>query len=301
MKLFDFSGVKLNWFPGHMATGLKQIRSRIQNEKIDLIIEVRDARIPSASGNTEVILSEKTQTQTQTNRIELITVFNKSDLVERSKFTGQKENSILFCKDDRKDLRKLFQMVQSKLQSPDPLSNSITKKRVMVVGIPNVGKSTIINGLRMVGTGQGGKAVKVGNLAGVTKSLSELVCISRSPLIYLIDTPGILAPKITNVQDGLKVALCGGFYDKTVGVHLLASFLLHNLNEQKETEAYANLVSFYNLTEGLETQDLKTFLPVVGKRIGALLPGGEIDLERAAGFFVKQFRSGKLGKLSLKD
>lgn len=301
MKLFDFSSVKLNWFPGHMATGLKQIRSRIQNE-IDLIIEVRDARIPLASGNTEVILSDRDGDTEKARKIELITVFNKSDLAEKGKFNINRfENSILFCKDDRKDLKKLFQMVQSKLQSESKSKalDSITKKRVMVVGIPNVGKSTIINGLRMTGTGHGGKAVKVGNLAGVTKSLSELVCISRSPLIYLIDTPGILAPKITNVQDGLRVALCGGFYDKTVGIHLLADFLLHNLHAQRESEAYKNLVSFYKLTSPSETEDLKLFLPLVAKRIGALLPGGEADLERAAGFVVRQFRSGKLGKLSL--
>ena len=169
----------------------------------------------------------------------------------------------------------------------------------MVVGIPNVGKSTIINGLRMIGTGLGGKAVKVGNLAGVTKSLSELVCISRDPLIYLIDTPGILAPRITNVQDGLKVALCGGFYDKTVGMALLADFLLFNLNSRKESQIYKNFFNFYNLKSEIEAEDLNLFLPLAAKRIGALLPGGEVDLERAAGFVVRQFRAGKLGKLSL--
>ena len=283
-----------------MASGLKNIRSRLQSE-VDLIIEVRDARIPIASGNTEVILRDKSDTN-----IELITVFNKSDLAEKGKFhrlVEVNDNSILFCKDDRKDMKKLFQMVQDKLSSANEFQSS--KKRVMVVGIPNVGKSTIINGLRMIGTGQGGKAVKVGNLAGVTKSLSELVCISRNPLVYLIDTPGILAPKITNVEDGLKVALCGGFYDKTVGMPLLANFLLYNLNLRKETEVYKNLFNFYKLKSEKETKDLDLdldldlFLPIVAKRIGALLPGGAVDLERAASFLVRQFRDGKFGKLSL--
>ena len=95
-----------------MASGLKNIRSRLQSE-VDLIIEVRDARIPIASGNTEVILRDKSDTN-----IKLITVFNKSDLAEKGKFhrlVEVNDNSILFCKDDRKDMKKLFQMVQDKL------------------------------------------------------------------------------------------------------------------------------------------------------------------------------------------
>ena len=277
-----------------MATGLKHIRARLQSE-VDLIIEVRDARIPKASANTDLILKGKGE------GIEVITVYNKSDLIEKNKLKVMIKDiptsSMLYCKDERKDLRKLYQLVQS--ESLPNNSSKLSKKRVMVVGIPNVGKSTIINGLRMIGTGFGGKAVKAGNLAGVTKSLSELVCISRDPLIYLIDTPGILPPKITNVQDGLKVALCGGFYDKTVGMSLLAEFLLHNLNTRKDSQAYKTLFHFYKLKSEKDAEDLKLFLPLAAKRIGALLPGGEVDLERAAGFLVRQFRSGKLGPFSL--
>ena len=264
-----------------MATGLKQIRSRIQQNQINLLIEVRDARIPISSANTSCEEREDTQK---------ITIFTKSDLAERSFDSRIKllyPDALLYCK----DLKKNHVALQSILQNHFKDINPIIKNRVMVVGIPNVGKSTIINNLK------GHKSVKVGNLAGVTRNLSELVCISRSPLIYLIDTPGILPPRIKNVEEGLKVALCGGLFDKTVGSFLLADFLLYNLNLKGNRE----FLHFYNLESASAAATLKSFLPLAAKRIGALRSGGEFDLERAASYFVKQFRSGKFGPMTLDD
>ena len=293
---FNFSGVKLNWFPGHMATGLKQIRSRIQNE-IDLIIEVRDARIPFSSSNCDLILGGTAGKENEEKEVKKILVFAKSDLAEEEgnkKLKKLFEDGMLFCKDDRRDLKKLLDITKNHFKN----TNSFVKNRVMVVGIPNVGKSTIINGLRSSGLGLGGKAVKVGNLAGVTRSLSELVCISRHPsLIYLIDTPGILPPKISNVEEGLKVALCGGLYDKTVGFGLLADYLLYNMN----MKGNKNFKEFYRLENCKDSIDLNIFLPIAAKRIGALISGGEFDLERAAAHFVRQFRLGKFGRLTLDE
>lgn len=352
-----------------MATGLKQIRSRIQTE-IDLIIEVRDARIPFSSSNCDLILGELTrkgdgesenksenknksgknksennksesnksendksennksennknennkseninQSNNQNNNDDYIhkciktvkqninekkiVVFTKTDLAEEE---GNKriktifKEGMLFCKDDRKDLKKLLELTKSHFKDN---SKPFLKNRVMVVGIPNVGKSTIINGLRSSGLGIGGKAVKVGNLAGVTRSLSELVCISRHPsLIYLIDTPGILSPRISNVEEGLKIALCGGLYDKTVGFTLLADYLLYHLNVKGNKQ----FKEFYRISSDKDSNDLKTFLPIAAKRIGALVPGGEYDLERTAAHFVRQFRLGKFGRLTLDE
>lgn len=277
-----------------MATGLRQIRSRIQNE-IDLVIEVRDARIPFSSAN-EKILNEGEKSES----LKKIVVFTKSDLAEeegnkrlRNRFNDTATQSMLYCKDNRKDLQKLLEMTKDHFKTGRPF----IKNRVIVVGIPNVGKSTIINGLRSSGLGLGGKAVKVGNLAGVTRSLSELVCISRSPLVYLIDSPGILPPKITNVEEGLKVALCGGLYDKTVGFPLLADYLLYNLNAKGNKE----FREFYRIDSPTEAENLKSFLPAAAKRIGALLPGGDFDLERTAAYFVRQFRLGKFGRMTLDD
>lgn len=289
-----------------MSTGLKQIRSRIQSE-IDLIIEVRDARIPVSSANSLL--------DTFTHKPRII-VYSKSDLgesVENKKLlllkstngseTGSGDNknnnisSLLYCKDNKKDLINLLETVKRHFLTTTTTTNPYLKHRVMILGIPNVGKSTIINSLRTTGTGLGGKAVKVGNLAGVTRALSELVCISRSPLIYLIDTPGILAPKISNVEGGLKVALCGGLYDKTVGNRLMAEYLLYNLLIKNNRE----FVEFYGLLENktLSNFTIDKFLPIAAKRIGALLSGGEFDVDRAAGFFVRQFRSGKFGRITL--
>lgn len=296
---FDFSNVRLNWFPGHMATGLRQIRSKIQNE-IDLVIEVRDARIPFSSANDKILNEDSADMQKRP--VKKIIVFTKSDLAEeygnrklRSRFSDSTSSnqSLLYCKDNRKDLHKLLEMTKDHFKDINPF----IKNRVIVVGTPNVGKSTIINGLRSSGLGLGGKAVKVGNLAGVTRSLSELVCISRNPLVYLIDSPGILPPKISNVEEGLKVALCGGLYDKTVGFHLLAEYLLFNLNAKGNKE----FREFYRIVSQVGTYDLKSFLPVAAKRIGALLPGGEFDLERTAAHFVRQFRLGKFGRMTFDE
>lgn len=294
IRPFDFSNVKLNWFPGHMATGIKQIRSRIQND-IDLVIEVRDARIPLSSASDLIVndLASKAKDK--------IIVYTKKDLAlpEANMKLVQKgtdTKSILYCKDDKRDLQKLFDMTKAHFKNSNSDTILRKKRKIMVVGIPNVGKSTIINGLRLSGLGFGGKAVKVGNLAGVTRNLSELVCISRDPLLYLIDTPGILPPKIGNAEEGLKIALCGGLYDKTVGFELLADYLLHILIMHDNLE----FKDFYDLSRvDLDDFELKSLLPIVARRIGALLPGGELNLERAAAFFVRQFRQGKFGRFTL--
>lgn len=271
-----------------MATGLKQIRSRLKNE-IDLIVEVRDARIPISSSNCDMILSRSEETSIKPPPPKIV-VYTKSDLADKEENKKLANSGLLYCKDDKRDLKKLHEMIKGHFKN----ESKFVKNRVMVVGIPNVGKSTVINGLRCSGLGIGGKAVKVGNLAGVTRSLSELVCISRDPLVYLIDTPGILPPNIKNVEQGLKIALCGGLYDKTVGFSLLADFLLYNLNSKGNED----FLQFYK-TDKAKTSDLKEFLPIAAKRIGALRPGGEFDLERAAAHFVRQFRLGKFGRITL--
>lgn len=287
MKIFDFSYVKLNWFPGHMASSLKQIRARLQANQINLIIEVRDARIPISSANHSSIR----EYNDAEGKVKKILVFAKKDLAEAAENLRIKQKfplGVLYCKDDKRDHQALKSLISSSV--PPPTNNPFSKNHLMVCGIPNVGKSTIINNLK------GSKSVKVGNLAGVTRNVSELVCISREPsLIYLIDTPGILPPRITNVEEGLKIALCGGLYDKTVGSFLLADFLLFNLN-QKQNDRF---LQFFEIQSRCQAENLKSFLPLASKRIGALLPGGHFDLERTAAFFVRQFRLGKFGPMTL--
>lgn len=288
MTPFDFSAVKLNWFPGHMATGLRQIRNRIQRD-IDLIIEVRDARIPVSSRNP--LLDELVGKQK-------IVVYGKSDLGEEryNRRLDDGKDRVLLCKDNKKDLSRLLDRVKGSLQSSDYFGK---KNKIMVIGIPNVGKSTIINGLRHMGTGIGGKAAAVGNLPGVTRSLSELICIHRThPLIYLVDTPGIIQPKIVNVEEGLKIALCGGIYDKTVDFNILSEYLLHLLRLKKNTE----YEKFYKISNSTSTTgNINDFLLVVAERIGAKQSGGggEYDLQRASEFFIRQFRTGKFGRFTL--
>ena len=274
---FDFSGIKLNWFPGHMATSLKYMQNRLERD-VELIVEVRDARIPFSSRNP--LLAQSTKPR--------LIVFNKSDLTTKASLGVLEKQGILTRKDRKADICRLFEAIKCSFAA-----SSLSKHRVMILGIPNVGKSTLLNALRLHGLGEGGKATATGFLPGVTKSVSGVIKICDSPQIYLLDTPGILQPRLECVEVAMKIALCGGLYDKVVGGRLLSSFLLHVLKEHKNA-AYKQ---FYRLQTDPESVD--EFLAHAAKRIGARLEGGSLDTERAAAFFLRQFRLGKFGPINL--
>jgi ribosome biogenesis GTPase A len=274
---FDFTGIKLNWFPGHMATSLKYMQNRLERD-VELIVEVRDARIPYSSRNPLLAEAKKPR----------LIVFNKSDLTTKSSLKVLEKEGILTRKDHKKDLNRLFEAITESV-SASPSS----KHRVMILGIPNVGKSTLLNSLRLRGLGEGGKATATGFLPGVTKSVSGIIKICESPQIYLLDTPGILQPRLECPEIAMKIALCGGLYDKVVGGRLLSTFLLHVL-EQSKNSAYKQ---FYGLKSGPGSID--EFLQGAADRIGARLRGGALDTERAAAFFLKQFRVGRFGPINL--
>ncbi len=277
MNKFDFSGIKLNWFPGHMATSLKYMQNRLERD-VELIVEVRDARIPYSSKNPLLA-------QAQTPRL---IVFNKSDLTTASSLKLLQKEGILTRKNKKADINGLFEAIKISLDT-----STSTKHRVMILGIPNVGKSTLLNALRLHGLGEGGKATATGFLPGVTKNVSGVIKICESPQIYLLDTPGILQPRLECPEMAMKIAICGGLYDKVVGGRLLSAYLLHVLMERK--------ISAYRQFYGLDGDPVSVdeFLQLAAIRIGARLEGGLLDTERAAAFFLRQFRVGKFGPINL--
>lgn len=295
---FDFSRININWFPRHMATGLKDMRTLLRRD-VDLLVEVRDARIPYSSRNP--LLQEELSAKHR------IVVFNKSDLAQPESNRLLERDGLVLCKGHSADIRRLLALIRDTLttgtegtahtaSTAHAASTGVyrgQKHQAMVVGMPNVGKSTIINGLRATGIKVGGKAVKTGALPGMTRAVSGIVRISSEPLVYLIDTPGITMPRIDHVEDGMKMALTGGLFDRTVGPVLLADYLLFTLNRHQNTQ----YTEFFRLAEPID--DISVFLSAAAKRIGALLPQGQLDIERTAAFFLRNFRNGKFGRFTL--
>lgn len=177
------------------------------------------------------------------------------------------------------------------------LRQTSTKERssLMVVGVPNVGKSTIINRLRALGVRKGGHAVKVGDLPGVTRSVSGMVRILDDPLTYLWDSPGVLMPKIKNVTQGLKLAITGAIMDSVVGDHLLLDYLYAFLSS-RDDKSFLRTLKLETMPEG----SLK-FIEQVAKANGRLNRNGSINSHNAISLVLKSFRRGELGRFTLDD
>lgn len=225
---YKAGNVPINWFPGHMATATRSIRERLR--LIDLVLEVRDSRLPLSSANEDFqeILSRKRR----------LIIFNKADLANpnmvlkwKDYFEANKEGVAFVnahCKDS---IKLLFHEVRQRLQE-------LIEKRptllIMVVGIPNVGKSALINGLHSLSHSAQEKLKKatVGPLPGVTQNMQGFK-IGQQPSIYVLDTPGVLVPNIRDLHTGLKLALTGAIKDSVVGEERLARFLLALLNSHQ--------------------------------------------------------------------
>ncbi|KAL1914523.1 uncharacterized protein VTP21DRAFT_8237 [Calcarisporiella thermophila] len=280
----------INWFPGHMARGLRQIGEQLHS--VDLLVEARDARIPlsSVNHNFEKLVQGKDR----------LIVYNKADLADPTyepivkqafaKYLGQK---VLFTNADASvNVRKIIEHAANKARN-DPLRFPYVT--VMVVGLPNVGKSSLINAMRRLGVGRG-KAAPTSPLPGYTRSVTGRVKVFEDPRVYLVDTPGVMMPYVEDPMVGLKMAVTGGIGERATDESLLADYLLWRLN-QFENYSYIDKL---NLPID-PTDNLEEFLPALAKRIGAIRRGGELDLSAAARFFLQQYRAGKLGRHTLDD
>ncbi|KAG1142277.1 hypothetical protein G6F37_009374 [Rhizopus arrhizus] len=276
----------INWFPGHMAKGLRLISERLNS--VDLVVEVRDARIPlsSVNPNFEKVVGKRQR----------MIVYNKSDLADprslnpvRKAFACHAPStpvSFTSCLTDNN--------VKSILKYAEELAQPIPQVTLMVVGMPNVGKSSLINALRRVGVGKG-KAAITGAQPGVTRTVIGTVKVLEDPTVYLIDTPGVMVPHIDDPVRSLKVALTGGIRDHLSDEQVMADYLLYRLN-QFGSHGY---VDWFRL--GQPTNDVNELLEGVARRVGAVVKGGQFDLTMAAKFFLKQYRTGKLGQFTLDD
>ncbi|PVH63395.1 hypothetical protein PAHAL_2G020400 [Panicum hallii] len=211
---FNAGGGAVNWFPGHMAAASRAIRDRLK--LADLVIEVRDARIPLSSANEDLqpVLAAKRR----------ILALNKKDLANPN-------------------IMNLLGLAELKLK--EAISKEPTLL-IMVVGVPNVGKSALINSIHRIATSRfpvhdKNKRATVGPLPGVTQDIAGYK-IASQPSIYVLDTPGVLVPSIPDMETGLKLALTGAVKDSAVGEERIAKYLLSLLNIRKTPLHWERLV-----------------------------------------------------------
>ncbi len=279
--------VSVQWFPGHMAKTRRKIREILP--LIDAVAEVVDARIPYSSRNPEI-------NQLIGNKPHII-LLNKSDMADKEvtdrwirHYKSQGIAAIAIdCKSGRginlfKDTVKTALAERLKAYAEKGMTGK--PLRVMVVGIPNVGKSSFIN--RIAGRSR----AKVENRPGVTRG-NQWFTIDRQ--LELLDTPGVLWPKFEDPAVGERLAFTGAVKDRILDTELLAMRLLEYLSKN-----YAQLlVSRYGELDF--ESDSYGLLCQIGKKRGMVIKGGETDTERAANMLLEEYRSCKIGLISLES
>ena len=276
--------MNFQWYPGHMTKAKRQMQEDIK--LIDLVIELVDARIPFSSRNPDIDELGK-------NKYRLI-LMNKADLADKNK---TKEWSVFF-KDKGYFVVSLDARTKTSMKSiTDVVMEACKEKierdrkrgiknrpvRAMVVGIPNVGKSTFINSYA-------GKAcAKTGNKPGVTKG-KQWIRLNKN--VELLDTPGILWPKFEDQRVGLKLALIGSIKDEILNTDELAIELIEFLKKD-----YSGLLAErYEVNEEAKSTDI---IIEIAENRKCVSKGGEPDYSKAAVLLIDEFRSGKLGKITL--
>ena len=272
------------WYPGHMTKARRMMEENIK--LIDLVIELVDARVPLASRNPDIDALGKNKSR--------LVLLNKSDLEDeranklwKEYFKEQGFFVLEVNSQSGSGMKQIHALVQEackeKIERDRKRGILNRPVRAMVVGIPNVGKSTFINSFA-------GKAcTKTGNKPGVTKG-KQWIRLDRS--LELLDTPGILWPKFENQEVGLKLALIGSMNDHVVPVDEMAMDLIVMLREQ-----YGGVLE--KRYETTEEQEPFEILKNIAKKRGCLLKGEELDTEKAAALLMEDFRSGKLGRITL--
>lgn len=271
--------MKIQWYPGHMFKANKDIKAALP--KVDLVIEVLDARIPFSSQNP--VLS------TLRGDKPCIKLLNKSDLADPEltqiwQDYFEKENNVKTLAVSNEHPEKLKQLTEL-CYKLIPSKNTDTRTvHAMIMGIPNVGKSTIINILA-------GKTIaKTGNEPAITRAQQRIKLDSG---IALSDTPGVLWPNIHNKNTGYRLATTGAIKDTAMDYTDVAFFAVHYIKEN-----YANkLKTRYSLDTLPETE--LEILELIGKKRGCLRSGGQVELNKVSTLLLNEFRAGTLGRISL--
>ncbi|RCW61123.1 MULTISPECIES: ribosome biogenesis GTPase YlqF [Halanaerobium] len=276
----------IQWYPGHMAKAKRILKEDLK--LVDIVIEVADARVPISSQNPDLrkLINEQAK----------VTVLNKKDLADPAynqkwinyfqKQTG--EDAVLLNSLTGEGVSELKSILNN---TYDQIASKLSKKgrnprrlRAMIIGIPNVGKSALINLLA------GSNITTIGNKPGVTRG-RQWVNVSKK--VRLLDTPGILWPKFSSEDKAYKLALTGAvdndIFDFELAAYKLIKFIIE-INEDILLDAYS--------LDYLEAHPYDILADIARKR-GCLMTGGKVDRNRAAGIIINDFRDGRLGQITL--
>ena len=280
---------QIQWFPGHMAKTRRLISENLKN--VDAVIELLDARIPYSSRNPEiaricagkpsiVLLNKASLADPKVTRAWAQKISNENTIcIETDCISGEGLSQISPA---------LRQLCGEKLERYEQKGMTGRSLKAMVVGIPNVGKSSLINKL------SGNKKAKVENRPGVTL---DKQWVSTNIGILLLDMPGVLWPKFDDPIVGENLAITGAIKDDILDIESIAMILCNRLRT-----SYPDLFSQrYKLGElpSIEEMDDYDLLTLVGKKRGFLISGGEVNLERTANMLLDEFRAAKIGRISL--
>lgn len=276
--------MNVQWYPGHMTKAMRQMQEDIK--LIDLVVEIVDARVPLSSRNPDIDSLAKGKAR--------MILLNKCDLSDKryndewvKYFKNKGITAVLIDSRNGKGLKEIQGAVQEsckeKIERDRKRGIMNRPLRAMICGIPNVGKSTFINSFAKKA------CTKTGNKPGVTKG-KQWIRLNKT--LELLDTPGVLWPKFEDQQVGINLAMIGSINDEILSIDELSYEMIRFLKNNYASK----LADRYGISEEDEAIDI---LEAIGKKRGCLVKGGEVDLQKAAGIVVDEFRSGKLGFFTL--
>jgi ribosome biogenesis GTPase A len=277
---------QIHWFPGHMMKTLRAMEASIS--QVDVVLQLLDARIPASSLNPEIARITRSKPH--------LYVLNKADLADPNitaqwveYFKGKGDGCVAINSKNRSGVHSIKTAIEHELSDllarRENKGMAGAKIRVMVVGIPNVGKSTFINSFA------GASRVKAADRPGVTRG-KQWVTVDG---FELLDMPGVLWKKFDSLETASNLAFIGSIKDDILDIEDLAMGLLSQLQKIDPDK----LAERYGLTEEDLQLDPYDLLEAIGRRRGMLMSGGVVNMERAAIMLVDEFRASKLGRISL--
>ncbi|KAF9894574.1 Mitochondrial GTPase [Aspergillus nanangensis] len=288
----NYASIPRSYYLGHHRAGLKKMQNMLSS--IDYVVECRDYRVPVTSINP---MFEEALGKTRR-----LIVYTKRDLgaepgsktqqsIEKKVRQFDENNAVFFVSSSsRPDVSTILKHLREDAEGPDKLVGC----RVMVVGMPNVGKSTLINHLRNQGVGKA-KAVQTGGQPGITRKIATPVKVierESGSHVYVLDTPGVFMPYVPEAENMLKLALCGCVKDSVISPVTLADYLLYHINLH-DSQVYGRWSP--------PTNEIAPLLNDFARRTGLLAKGGIPNTDLAALHFIQKWRAGGLGKFILDD
>lgn len=290
-----FRKVVLNWYPGHMAKTRKEIIKSLQ--LIDIVIEILDARIPISSRNPDI--------QEITKNKKKIILLNKIDLADEKEtlkwkeyFLKESNCCLLTDSNSGKGINQVSKKIEELMEEEKrkaALKGRINRTiRLMILGIPNVGKSSFIN--RISKTGK----LEVANRPGVTRQ-NQWIRIGKNQ--ELLDTPGVLWPKFESAEVALNLSFTGTIKDEILDLQEITYELLRILNEKYQDKLFERYK--ININEWKELQQFPNnifeLMKLIARKRGAIVSGGKEDIEKISRIILDDFRNGKIGRITLEE